>query len=57
MYLDLIRIPQTDPPVLEFRWGARAEREVDKEAILNFVCQVGGDFAQNILTGLYLGMA
>ncbi|KAM3872145.1 non-structural maintenance of chromosomes element 3 homolog [Diretmus argenteus] len=39
-YLELVRIPHTDPFEYEFRWGQRAELEVSKEKILEFMGQM-----------------
>ncbi|KPP70596.1 melanoma-associated antigen G1-like [Scleropages formosus] len=40
MYLEYTRIPHTEPLEHEFRWGVRAEKEVDKMKMLEFVSQV-----------------
>uniref|UniRef100_A0A8C9RJZ8 Necdin-like 2 n=1 Tax=Scleropages formosus TaxID=113540 RepID=A0A8C9RJZ8_SCLFO len=39
-YLEYTRIPHTEPLEHEFRWGVRAEKEVDKMKMLEFVSQV-----------------
>ncbi|KAK3101147.1 hypothetical protein FSP39_001284 [Pinctada imbricata] len=41
-YIDYIRHPNSDPPVFEFRWGARAKHEVLKRSCMDFVSQVFG---------------
>ncbi|KAJ8358766.1 hypothetical protein SKAU_G00152910 [Synaphobranchus kaupii] len=38
--LEYVRIPHTDPPEHEFRWGLRAEKEVSKMKMLQFVSQL-----------------
>ncbi|XP_064161241.1 necdin-like 2 [Anguilla rostrata] len=38
--LEYVRIPHTDPPEHEFRWGLRAEKEVSKIKMLQFVSQL-----------------
>jgi hypothetical protein len=40
LYLEYIRIPELEPPKFEFRWGLRAEEEVSRRELLNFVCLV-----------------
>jgi hypothetical protein len=40
MYLEYIRIPDLDPPKFEFRWGRRAEEEVSRRKLLEFVSLV-----------------
>ncbi|KAJ8259408.1 hypothetical protein GJAV_G00168940 [Gymnothorax javanicus] len=39
-YLECVRIPHTDPPEHEFRWGLRAEKEVSKIKMLQCVSQL-----------------
>ncbi|KAK3102552.1 hypothetical protein FSP39_012153, partial [Pinctada imbricata] len=39
-YIDYIRHPNSDPPVFEFRWGARAKHEVLKRSCMDFVSQL-----------------
>ncbi|KAL4655473.1 hypothetical protein GN956_G5979 [Arapaima gigas] len=39
-YLEYIRIPHTEPQEHEFRWGLRAEKEVSKVKMLEFVGQL-----------------
>ena len=39
-YLEYVRIPHTEPVEHEFRWGQRAEVEVSKSKILEFMGQV-----------------
>ncbi|XP_012682896.1 necdin-like 2 [Clupea harengus] len=36
-YLEIARIPHTDPVEFEFRWGVRAEKEVSKKKLLEIV--------------------
>ncbi|XP_036448200.1 necdin-like 2 [Colossoma macropomum] len=36
-YLEYVRIPHTDPLEFEFRWGQRAEKEVSKMKMLEFI--------------------
>ncbi|XP_043080211.1 necdin-like 2 [Puntigrus tetrazona] len=36
-YLEYVKIPHTDPVEFEFRWGLRAEKEVSKLKLLEFV--------------------
>ncbi|XP_023693105.1 necdin-like 2 [Paramormyrops kingsleyae] len=46
-YLEYARIPHTDPPEHEFRWGLRAESEVSKTRLLEFVAQLHEKEPQN----------
>lgn len=39
-YLEYVRIPHTEPIEYEFQWGQRAETEVSKAKILEFMGQV-----------------
>nr|XP_060619278.1 non-structural maintenance of chromosomes element 3 homolog [Anolis sagrei ordinatus]XP_060619279.1 non-structural maintenance of chromosomes element 3 homolog [Anolis sagrei ordinatus] len=39
-YLEYIRLPHTDPPEYEFRWGPRAAKELSKRQILLFVAKM-----------------
>uniref|UniRef100_A0AAY4CYK7 MAGE domain-containing protein n=1 Tax=Denticeps clupeoides TaxID=299321 RepID=A0AAY4CYK7_9TELE len=39
-YLEYTRVPHTDPPEFEFRWGIRAEKEVSKLKIIELVGQL-----------------
>uniref|UniRef100_A0A4W5KXU6 MAGE domain-containing protein n=1 Tax=Hucho hucho TaxID=62062 RepID=A0A4W5KXU6_9TELE len=39
-YLEYVRIPHTDPLEFEFRWGQRADMEVSKVKLLEFIGQV-----------------
>uniref|UniRef100_A0A8C6SGU6 Necdin-like 2 n=1 Tax=Neogobius melanostomus TaxID=47308 RepID=A0A8C6SGU6_9GOBI len=39
-YLEFVRVPHTEPIEYEFRWGQRAEVEVSKAKILEFMGQV-----------------
>lgn len=39
-YLEYVRIPHTEPIEYEFRWGQRAEVEVSKAKILEFMGQI-----------------
>ncbi|XP_070767087.1 necdin-like 2 [Enoplosus armatus] len=39
-YLEYVRIPHTEPLEHEFRWGQRAEMEVSKAKILEFIGQL-----------------
>nr|XP_028568969.1 non-structural maintenance of chromosomes element 3 homolog isoform X2 [Podarcis muralis] len=39
-YLEYTRLPHTDPPEFEFRWGPRAVRETSKKEVLQFVAKI-----------------
>ncbi|XP_070597376.1 non-structural maintenance of chromosomes element 3 homolog isoform X1 [Erythrolamprus reginae] len=39
-YLEYTRLPHTDPPEFEFRWGPRAFKETSKKQILQFVAKI-----------------
>lgn len=39
-YLEYVRVPHTEPVEFEFRWGQRAEVEVSKAKILEFMGQI-----------------
>ena len=39
-YLESVRLPNSDPPSYDFKWGARAHMETSKRNVLDFVCQV-----------------
>ena len=39
-YLECSRVPTSDPPKYEYRWGVRAKHETTKRHVLDFVCQV-----------------
>ncbi|XP_062975515.1 non-structural maintenance of chromosomes element 3 homolog [Elgaria multicarinata webbii] len=39
-YLEYTRLPHTDPPEYEFRWGPRAAKETSKKQILQFVAKI-----------------
>ncbi|XP_048347028.1 non-structural maintenance of chromosomes element 3 homolog [Sphaerodactylus townsendi] len=39
-YLEYNRLPHTDPPEFEFRWGPRAAKETSKKQILQFVAKI-----------------
>ncbi|XP_034996608.1 non-structural maintenance of chromosomes element 3 homolog [Zootoca vivipara] len=39
-YLEYTRLPHTDPPEFEFRWGPRAVKEITKEEVLQFVAKI-----------------
>ncbi|MBN3300958.1 necdin-like 2 [Amia ocellicauda] len=39
-YLEYNRIPHTEPQEFEFHWGLRAEKEVSKLKVLNFIAQL-----------------
>lgn len=39
-YLEYVRVPHTEPVEYEFRWGQRAEAEVSKAKILEFMGQL-----------------
>lgn len=43
LYLQLTRREGTDPPVYEFSLGVRAEAEIPKRKILEFVCKMYGN--------------
>lgn len=42
MYLEYSRIFNSDPPEFEFRWGARANKEISKRNVLEFVTKMYG---------------
>nr|XP_057940214.1 necdin-like 2 isoform X2 [Doryrhamphus excisus]XP_057940216.1 necdin-like 2 isoform X2 [Doryrhamphus excisus]XP_057940217.1 necdin-like 2 isoform X2 [Doryrhamphus excisus] len=46
-YLEYTRVPHTDPPEYEFRWGQRADVEVSKPKILEFIGQLHGQEPQS----------
>ncbi|XP_047445879.1 necdin-like 2 [Mugil cephalus] len=46
-YLEYVRIPHTEPVEHEFRWGQRADMEVSKAKILEFVGQLYGQDPQS----------
>ncbi|KAJ4438113.1 hypothetical protein ANN_14052 [Periplaneta americana] len=56
LYIEYIRIPDTDPPKYDFRWGQRAEKEVSRRAILEFVSMIHGKSAINTWTSQYQEM-
>ncbi|XP_077185659.1 non-structural maintenance of chromosomes element 3 homolog isoform X2 [Paroedura picta] len=41
-YLEVNRLPHTEPPEFEFRWGPRAAKETSKKQILQFVAKIQG---------------
>ncbi|XP_071960645.1 non-structural maintenance of chromosomes element 3 homolog [Antedon mediterranea] len=43
MYLEYTKIPNSETPIHEFRWGLRAHKEISKRQILDFVCKVYGN--------------
>lgn len=46
-YLEYVRIPHTEPAEHEFRWGQRADEEVSKAKILEFMGQLHDQDPQN----------
>uniref|UniRef100_A0A8D0HQ22 MAGE domain-containing protein n=1 Tax=Sphenodon punctatus TaxID=8508 RepID=A0A8D0HQ22_SPHPU len=46
VYLDYSRIPHTDPPEFEFKWGPRAAKETSKQQILRFVAKIQNKYPQ-----------
>ncbi|KAG7224395.1 hypothetical protein INR49_004737 [Caranx melampygus] len=46
-YLEYVRIPHTEPAEHEFRWGQRADEEVSKAKILEFMGQLHEQDPQN----------
>jgi len=42
MYLEQTKVPNSDPPQFEYRWGQRANVETSKRKILEFVTQLYG---------------
>ncbi|XP_013791154.1 non-structural maintenance of chromosomes element 3 homolog [Limulus polyphemus] len=42
-YMEYTRIPGSDPALYEFRWGPRAELELSKKELLEFVCYLYGN--------------
>ncbi|KAM4018992.1 non-structural maintenance of chromosomes element 3 homolog [Anomaloglossus baeobatrachus] len=49
-YLEYNKIPHTDPPEYEFRWGPRAFKETTKMKILEFVAKVQKKDAKSWIT-------
>ncbi|KAK1801947.1 hypothetical protein P4O66_022581 [Electrophorus voltai] len=45
-YLEYVRIPHTEPLEHEFRWGARAEQEVSKMKLLQFIGELHNEEPQ-----------
>lgn len=43
LYLDCVKISNTDPVEYEIKWGLRAQKEMDKEVILKLVAEIHGD--------------
>ncbi|XP_033106507.1 non-structural maintenance of chromosomes element 3 homolog [Anneissia japonica] len=43
LYLEYTRVPNSEVPLYEFRWGLRAQKEISKRKILEFVCKVYGN--------------
>ena len=39
-YLEITRMPNTDPPLSEIKWGQRAHLEISKRNVLSFVSKV-----------------
>ncbi|XP_007422261.1 non-structural maintenance of chromosomes element 3 homolog isoform X1 [Python bivittatus] len=39
-YLEYTRLPHTDPPEFQFKWGPRAFKETSKKQILQFVAKI-----------------
>ncbi|NXY63082.1 NSE3 protein, partial [Callaeas wilsoni] len=39
-YLEATPIPLTDPPEFKYQWGPRAEKEISKKDVLNFVAKI-----------------
>ncbi|PNF27536.1 hypothetical protein B7P43_G02878 [Cryptotermes secundus] len=50
MYVEYVRIPESNPPKYEFRWGHRAKGEVSRRELLNFVSLVYGCDPKNWVT-------
>ncbi|XP_045069752.1 necdin-like 2 isoform X1 [Coregonus clupeaformis] len=46
-YLEYVRIPHTEPLEFEFRWGQRADMEVSKVKVLEFIGQLHGQDPQS----------
>uniref|UniRef100_A0A8C1M2A3 Necdin-like 2 n=3 Tax=Cyprinus carpio TaxID=7962 RepID=A0A8C1M2A3_CYPCA len=46
-YLEYVKIPHTEPVEYEFRWGLRAEKEVSKLKLLEFVGELFGQDPQS----------
>uniref|UniRef100_A0A8B9K5H8 MAGE domain-containing protein n=1 Tax=Astyanax mexicanus TaxID=7994 RepID=A0A8B9K5H8_ASTMX len=57
-YLEYLRIPHTEPLEHEFRWGQRAEKEVSKMKVLEFVGEVSPCLLHSVysITLLYLSV-
>ncbi|NXY12455.1 NSE3 protein, partial [Pteruthius melanotis] len=41
-YLEITSIPLTDPVEYKYQWGPRAEKEISKKDVLNFVAKIQG---------------
>ncbi|XP_052226925.1 non-structural maintenance of chromosomes element 3 homolog isoform X2 [Dreissena polymorpha] len=41
-YLELTTLPNTDPPIVEVRWGQRVHQETTKRKILEYVSKIHG---------------
>lgn len=39
-YLVMVKLGSSDPPLFEFQWGPRAEEEISKRQVLEFVSKV-----------------
>ncbi|XP_053375568.1 non-structural maintenance of chromosomes element 3 homolog [Mercenaria mercenaria] len=39
-YLEITRMPNTDPPLSEIKWGQRAQQEITKRNVLSFVSKI-----------------
>ncbi|XP_019626418.1 PREDICTED: non-structural maintenance of chromosomes element 3 homolog [Branchiostoma belcheri] len=53
LYLEYKRVPQSDPPSFEFRWGPRAHKETTKRRVLQFVSKMYGSESLEIWTSQY----
>ncbi|XP_071502259.1 non-structural maintenance of chromosomes element 3 homolog [Diadema antillarum] len=43
LYLEMVKLPNTDPVEYEFKWGMRAAKEISKESIIKAVAELYGD--------------
>lgn len=48
-YLETVRVPHTEPVEYEFRWGQRAEMELSKAKILEFMGEVSVLFCHKLI--------
>lgn len=56
MYIEYSRIPDSDPPKFQFRWGQRAEAEISHFELLKFVTKLYGSDDMKMWTTQYKDM-